>query len=371
MASRFRGSAFNHIEEQKVGVLITNLGTPDAPTPSALRRYLKEFLSDPRVVEIPRLIWLLILHLIILRIRPAKSAKTYASVWTDQGSPLAFHTRDQADKLRQQLQAQHGDNLVVDYAMRYGNPSITSAITSLCDQGVRKLLVLPLYPQYSGSTTASTFDAVAKDFASRRWLPELRFVNHYNSHPDYINALVNSIRAHWAKHGRAQKLVLSYHGVPQFYLHKGDPYHCECLATTRLIVEALELSPEDYITTFQSRFGKAEWLKPYTDATLKELAANGTKSVQVICPGFAADCLETLEEIEEENREYFMEAGGERYEYIPALNSSDEHIQTLSNIVNTHIQGWTIQPTGCTERQQTLQARSEQAKRCPHNKPRA
>lgn len=370
MASRFRSSAFNHLEEEKVGVLITNLGTPDAPTPSALRRYLGQFLSDPRVVEIPRLVWLIILHGIILRLRPARSAKAYASIWTDEGSPLAVHTQAQATKLQAKLQAQHGSNLVVDYAMRYGSPSLSSAIDRLCHQGARKLLVMPLYPQYSGSTSASTFDELARDFNTRRWIPELRFVTQYHTHPEYIKALVNSIKAHWKTHGQAEKLVLSYHGVPLFYLHKGDPYHCQCLATTRLIAEALDLKEDQYISTFQSRFGKAEWLKPYTDATLTELGVKGTKHVQVICPGFSADCLETIEEIDEENREYFLEAGGERFEYIPALNSSEEHINALAAMANNQLQGWTIPPTNDDERKAAIQKRSERAKTCPHNKPR-
>lgn len=369
MKSRFRSSVFNHSQEQKVGVLITNLGTPDAPTPKALRKYLAEFLSDPRVVEIPRIVWMIILHGIILRIRPARSAKNYASVWTERGSPLDFHTKDQAQQLQAKLQAEHGNNLVVDYAMRYGSPSITGAISRMCDQGVRKLLVMPLYPQYSGSTSASTFDALAKDFNRRRWIPELRFVNQYHTHPDYIEALVKSIQAHWQVNGRAEKLVLSYHGVPMFYLHKGDPYHCQCLTTTRLVAQALGLKEDEYITTFQSRFGKAEWLQPYTDATLKQLAADGTKHVQVICPGFSADCLETLEEIEEENREYFIDGGGERFEYIPALNSSDHHIHALYTLANNHLQGWDI-PRDTPERKQMLSDRDERAKKCPHNKPR-
>ena len=212
----------------------------------------------------------------------------------------------------------------------------------MLSQGVRKLVVLPLYPQYSASTTASTFDAIAKDFTKRRWLPELRFVNHYNDRPDYIKALANKVRAYWEEHGKADKLILSYHGIPKRYLLNGDPYHCECHKTSRLLAEELGLTHDEYMTTFQSRFGKAEWLKPYTDETMKSLPGNGVKSIQVMCPGFSADCLETIEEIGEENREYFMEAGGEKYEYIPALNSDEEHIDMLFGLVKENLHGWTV-----------------------------
>lgn len=334
--------SFTHHQEDKIGVIITNLGTPDAPTKQALKPYLKEFLSDPRVVEVPKLIWQLILRLVILNIRPARSAKAYATVWTDEGSPLMYHTKHQAEKLQASLKEELGDEVVVDFAMRYGNPAVADVTNKLLEQGVRKLLVLPLYPQYCASTTASTFDAIAKDFMKRRWLPDFRFVSHYHDREDYIEAIANSIKAHWEQHGRADKLLFSYHGIPLKYLTKGDPYHCECHKTTRLVAERLGLNKEEYMTTFQSRFGREEWLQPYTDMTLKGLPEKGVKKVQIICPGFSSDCLETIEEIGEENREYFIEAGGEDYQYIPCLNSEEPHINVLTQIVKENIAGWKV-----------------------------
>jgi ferrochelatase len=331
---------FDHDQLPQVGVLITNLGTPEAPTRKALRPYLKQFLSDPRVVEVPRLLWWFILNGIILNIRPSRSAKAYATVWTDRGSPLMFHTRDQAEKLQDALKAQLGDEVVVDFAMRYGSPSIDSVLERMLKGGVRKLLVMPLYPQYSGPTTGSTFDAIAADFTGRRWLPQLRFVSHYCDHPGYIAALAASIMEYRAEHGSADKLIFSYHGEPRRYLDQGDPYHCQCLKTTRLVAETLGLPEGQYMTTFQSRFGREEWLQPYTDETLKALPGEGVKSVQVICPGFSADCLETLEEIGVENRDYFVEAGGESYAYIPCLNSDPAHIEALSRLAAENLHGW-------------------------------
>ena len=331
---------FNHEQVPRVGVLLTNLGTPDAPERRALRRYLKEFLADPRVVEVPRLLWWFILHGVILNIRPARSAASYRKVWTERGSPLLFHTRDQAQALQAAMSREYGEQVIVEFAMRYGSPSISATLQGMLQRGVRKLLVMPLYPQYSGATTGSTFDALAADFTRRRWIPELRVISHYHDHPDYIRALADSVRAHRAQYGAAGKLLFSYHGVPQRYLDEGDPYHCECLKTSRLVAAELGLGEAEYLTTFQSRFGREEWLKPYTDVTLKSLPGQGVKAVQVICPGFAADCLETLEEVAVENREYFLEAGGERYEYIPCLNSSADHITALGNIARLHLQGW-------------------------------
>lgn len=348
---KFQGSpTFTHQQADRIGVLITNLGTPDAPTTSALRRYLKQFLWDPRVVEVPRPLWWLILNGVILNIRPPRSAKAYATVFTDEGSPLLFHTRNQATALSEALKKLGHEQLVVDFAMRYGNPSIDSVLQNMLDQGVRKLLVLPLYPQYSASTTASTFDAISQDFRKRRWLPELRFVTHYHDYQPFIRAAATRIRAHWDEHGRADKLMFSYHGVPKKYLLKGDPYHCECHKTSRLLAEELGLAQSDYLTTFQSRFGREEWLKPYTDETLKSLPDQGVKSVQVFCPGFSADCLETIEEIGEENREYFMHAGGERYEYISALNDRPEHIEALAELVLSNLAGWSA-PAADDQRQ--------------------
>ncbi len=331
---------FSHQQAPKIGVLITNLGTPEAPTTSALRKYLAQFLSDPRVVEMPRLLWKCILHGVILRIRPRRSAAAYQTVWTEEGSPLMVYTQQQYEGLSQSLKKKYGEHVVVKFAMRYGQPSIAQSIEAMQQDGVRQLLVLPLYPQYSAATTASTFDALADDFTQRRWLPDLRFISHYHDYPPYIEALAKSVEAHWETHGRADKLLMSYHGVPLRYLKNGDPYHCECYKTSRLLAERLGLSKDAYMTTFQSRFGREEWLKPYTDHTLKAFPEQGVKSVQVVCPGFSADCLETIEEIGEENREYFMAAGGERYEYIPALNASESHIDVLTQLVERHLQGW-------------------------------
>ncbi|MBR9828409.1 MAG: ferrochelatase [Oceanospirillales bacterium] len=350
----FRGvKDFKHSQQGLTGVLVTNLGTPDAPNTSALRRYLKEFLWDPRVVEVPRPIWWCILNGVILNIRPRRSAAAYREVWTDDGSPLLLHTRDQAEQLRERLKAQFGDQVMVEFAMRYGNPSISSVIERMQQAGVRRLLVLPLYPQYSGATTASTFDAVAEDFRKRRWLPELRMINHYHDFPPYIEALAASIERHWEANGRADKLLMSYHGVPKRYLLQGDPYFCECHKTSRLLAERLGLGEGEWMTTFQSRFGREEWLKPYTDHTLKAMPGEGIKSVQIVCPGFSSDCLETIEEIGQENRDYFMEAGGERYEYIPALNAEAQHIDALEQLVHQHLQGWsfavTEDPEKCRE----------------------
>jgi len=337
----FKGNKnFSHRQADKVGVLLVNLGTPEAPTPKALRKYLGEFLSDPRVVEIPRLLWLCILHGIILRIRPKKSAAAYKEVWTENGSPLMLHTVEQTHAIRERLRAEHGHNVVVECAMRYGEPSVASVLDTMMLEGCRKLVVLPMYPQYSGSTTGSVFDALAADFTQRRWLPHLRYVSSYHTDDAYIEALAASIEQHWEKHGRADKLVLSYHGVPKHFLHAGDPYHCQCHVTSRLLQARLGLNDDEIMTCFQSRFGKAEWLQPYLDQTMKTLPSQGIKSVQIVCPGFSADCLETLEEIAGENHEYFMEAGGERFEYIPALNARPEHIEALTKLIEKEARDW-------------------------------
>ncbi|WP_408034014.1 ferrochelatase [Teredinibacter purpureus] len=362
----YSGHVFDHGQTGKIGVLISNLGTPNAPTKKALRPYLKQFLADPRVVEFPRLLWWFILNGIILNFRPARSAKSYATVWTEEGSPLAVHTAAQAQKLAESLAESHGTELVVDWAMRYGSPSIADTVQKMLDKGVRKLVVLPLYPQYSAATTASTFDAIAADFTRRRWLPEFRFVTSYHDHPAYIEAIADSIREHWLTHERAEKLLFSYHGVPLNYLHKGDPYHCQCLATSRLVAQSLGLKDDEYLTTFQSRFGRQEWLKPYTDKTLIALAEEGITSVSVICPGFSSDCLETIEEIGEENRDYFLNAGGQHFDYIPALNSTPGHIQLLKRLVTDNLQGWLNANTG--ESQTTLQQRTERHDQCPFNR---
>ncbi len=318
------------------GVLITNLGTPAAPTAAALRPYLKQFLSDPRVVEIPRLVWMIILHGIILRVRPAKSAKLYQSIWMEGGSPLLVHSQNQRDKLQQQLE-QQGLNAKVKLAMRYGEPDLAKVMREFQQEGIRKVVALPLYPQYSGPTTGSTFDAISRELNQWRFVPQLHFINSYHDDPNYITALANSIREDIAANGMPEKLVLSYHGMPKQFFDNGDPYYCLCMKTSRLVVEQLGLDKDQVITSFQSRFGKAEWLKPYTDATLTELAEKGVKNVAVACPAFSADCLETLEEMVHENRDVFIEAGGEQYRYIAALNDRDDHIKMMVDLVKPYI----------------------------------
>ena len=318
------------------GILLCNLGTPDAPRPDELRRYLKEFLSDPRVVEIPRLLWWMILNLIILRIRPRRSAKLYQSVWTEAGSPLMLYSQGQVNAVKQRLAEKYGDIPVV-LGMRYGNPSIASAIKELTDQYVRDIIVLPLYPQYAGATTGSTFDAIAKTFTQLRWVPELQFINGYHKSEAYIEALCTTIKRHIDQHGHPDKFVFSYHGTPERYLKNGDPYHCFCHQTTRLVREKMGFDENQVMTTFQSRFGREPWLQPYTDNTLEQLPEDGVKHVAVICPGFSSDCLETIEEINMEGRESFMESGGEQFHYIPCLNDDPAHIDALVSILEKRL----------------------------------
>ena len=337
-------SDYQHDTAPRIGVLLTNLGTPDAPTTKALKPYLKEFLWDPRVVEVPRPIWWLILNGIILNTRPKRSAEAYRMVWSDRGSPLLAHLEDQVAGVSASLTSQHGDRFVVRGAMRYGSPAIADVLSEMFDTGIQQLVVLPLYPQYGGPTTGSTFDELSSDLTRRRWLPALRFISSYHDDPRYIGAVADSIRAHWEHHGRADKLILSYHGMPKRYLTEGDPYHCQCHKTSRLIGQALGLSEGEMITTFQSRFGREEWLQPYTDETLQTLPDDGVTAVQVVCPGFSADCLETLEEIGMENRDTFLEAGGSRYEYIPCLNAQSGHIEALTDLISDEIHGWLDNP---------------------------
>lgn len=331
---------FRHDSQMVTGVLITNLGTPDAPTSSALRRYLAQFLWDPRIVDVPRPLWWLILHGFILRVRPRRSAAAYRSVWTDEGSPLLSISNRQLDALRQELAQRLSGPVVVELGMRYGNPSIASGLEKLQAANARRVLVLPLYPQYSCSTTASTFDAVAQVVEKWRWVPELRFVNQYHDETGYIEALASSVRESWSNRQQPEKLLFSFHGTPKRFLTEGDPYHCHCHKTARLVAERLELADDQWQLTFQSIFGREEWLKPYTIDTLRELGSNGVKSVDVICPGFSADCLETIEEIGMENRDAFIDAGGETFTYIPALNDRSDHIQALAGLVQKHIAGW-------------------------------
>lgn len=328
-----------HGEPARIGVLLCNLGTPEAATTSALRRYLAEFLADPRVVEIPRLLWLPLLHGVILRTRPARSAAKYASIWTPEGSPLRVWTQKQTALLQGYL-GERGHRVLVRHAMRYGEPSVARALDELKAEGASRILVLPLYPQYSGTTTASVVDAVGAWSRRVRRLPELRFVLRFHDHPLYIEALARRVRGHWAQHGRPGKLLLSFHGVPRRTLTLGDPYHCECHKTARLLAERLGLADEDCLVTFQSRFGRAQWLQPYTEPTLRELARRGTGRVDVMCPGFVSDCIETLEEIAMEARAAFLESGGREFHYIPCLNDQHEWIAALAALAEQHLAGW-------------------------------
>jgi ferrochelatase len=342
--------AYTHGTPSRPGLLLANLGTPDEPTPAALRRYLAEFLWDPRVVEIPRPVWWLILHGVILRVRPAKSAAKYRAIWMPEGSPLLVHTRRQADLLRGYLGERlkraglPADGVPIEVGMRYGEPSVASALAKLRAAGVDRLLVLPLYPQYAASTTASVCDAVFAELGRMRFVPALRTVSTYHDDPGYIRALANQVGSHWEKSGRPDRLVMSFHGLPRFSLDKGDPYHCLCQKTGRLLAEELGLKADQYVVSFQSRFGRAEWLKPYTQPTLEALGKAGVASVDVVCPGFPSDCLETLEEIAIECRDAFLAAGGRQFRYIPCLNESPAWLSALTDLAMRHLQGWLVPP---------------------------
>ena len=341
----FLGSTENegHQRAELTAVVLVNLGTPDAPTPSALRRYLAEFLSDPRVVETPRWLWWLILHGVILRIRPARSARAYASVWTEQGAPLLTRSRALTDAVEVELRAALGSATpTVKLAMSYGNPNLRDVLEELRVQGLRRILVVPLYPQYSGSTTASVFDALSAQMRRWRWLPELRFVTDYYREPGYVAALAASVREHWQNQGRGERLMLSFHGIPARYLKAGDPYFCQCQVTARLLREALNLTEQELYVTFQSRVGREIWLQPYTDKTLVRWAAEGVRRVDVMCPGFAVDCLETTEEIADQNAHAFVKAGGERLAYIAALNHRPDHVSMLTHLIQRHLSGWPL-----------------------------
>ena len=340
MAYYFPEPPFRHDQPARVGILLINLGTPDAPTAQALRPYLKEFLWDRRVVEIPRPVWWLILNGIILNTRPKKSAEKYASIWRPEGSPLRHFTERQSQLLSQELGHRLAVPLLVDYAMRYGKPSVAEKIQAMKAQGVDQLLVVPLYPQYAASSTGSALDAVWQTLLHTRNPPQVRALRHFHDHPGYIDALRQSVEVHWAQHGRPDVLVMSFHGVPRRSLDLGDPYHCECLKSGRLLAESLGLVAEQYRITFQSRFGRAEWLQPYTDKTLEQLGRAKTKRVDILCPGFVADCLETLEEIAMEGKATFLNAGGGEFRHIPALNDRPFWIGTLADLVVPELSGW-------------------------------
>jgi ferrochelatase len=331
---------YSHGQATRAGILLINLGTPEAATAKALRPYLKEFLSDRRVVEIPRFIWWLILNGVILNTRPKKSAEKYASIWRPEGSPLKHFTARQAELLAAELARRGPQPIVVDYAMRYGQPSVGSRIQAMKALGVDRLLLLPLYPQYAASSTGSALDAAWHSLLRQRNPPEVRVLKHFHADAGYIAALKQSVQTYWAEHGQPDVLVMSFHGIPRRSLDLGDPYHCECQRTGRLLAEALHLAPEQYRVSFQSRFGRAEWLQPYTVATLEELGAKKTRRVDVICPGFIADCLETLEEIAMEGKASFLGAGGGDYRYIPALNDRPVWINALADLAMTQMGGW-------------------------------
>lgn len=323
----------------KTAILLVNLGTPVAPTPAAVKRYLREFLSDPRVVEIPRALWSPILHGVILNTRPRRSAARYAAIWMPEGSPLRVYTARQASLLQGLLGERLKAPLVVDYAMRYGEPSIGAVLAKLKAAQCERILVLPLYPQYAASTTATALDEVFACLARLRNLPAVRVVKHFHDHPAYVRALGDLAREHWRVHGRPEVLVMSFHGLPRYTLERGDPYHCECQKTARLLAEELALAEGAWQVAFQSRFGRAEWLQPYTASVLAELGRS-RRRVDVICPGFVSDCLETLEEMGIEGRSIFLGAGGKAFGLLPCLNDRPRWIEALAAIAREHLGGW-------------------------------
>ncbi|HMB55502.1 MAG TPA: ferrochelatase [Thermoanaerobaculia bacterium] len=343
---------FQHGEIPAVGVLLANLGTPEAPTAGALRPYLRQFLSDPRVIELPKLFWQTILNLFVLTRRPKESAKLYASVWTDEGSPLLVIAKQQRAAIAAALSERVGNPVHVALGMRYGEPSIAAAARELKEAGCRKILFFPLYPQYSATTTASTFDALAAELTTWRWVPELRTINGYCDEPAYVAALARSIREVWERDGREpERLLFSFHGIPLRYLENGDPYHCFCHKTARLTAEALGLEEDRWVVAFQSRFGREVWLQPYTDVTVRAMARAGIGSLDVVSPAFSADCLETLEELACLNKEFWEEAGGDgaNYRYLPCLNDRPDHVELLTGLVLRHTQGWTVPPAAWDE----------------------
>lgn len=340
--SRFSSADnFHHGQKERCGVLLVQLGTPSAPEPGPVRRYLKQFLSDPRVVEIPRIVWWPILNGIILRTRPRRSAAKYASIWTEGGSPLLVNTAAQA-KMTQGYLGDAGVDVVVSHAMRYGEPSIETQLAAMREQNVTRLLVVPMYPQFAGSTTATVFDEVTRVLRGWRNLPEVRFIRNFHHFKPYIKALATHIRKHWGNDGPPDKLLMSFHGVPRQTLLDGDPYHCECHATARWLADELQLPEDRWQISFQSRFGGAKWLEPYTDTTLKKLGEDGAKRIDVVCPGFVVDCLETLEEIAIEGRETYEESGGQGFSYIPCVNAEPVFVSALSELIKGHLHGWPV-----------------------------
>jgi ferrochelatase len=350
---------YSHGTQHRIGVLLINLGTPEAPTVKAVRAYLREFLSDPMVVEIPRIIWLPILHLFVLARRPSDSARRYAKVWMGEGSPLRVHTERQMQRLRGFIGERARQlPVVVDYAMRYGEPSIPGRLRELRALNCDRILLLPLYPQYSASTTASAFDVAFHALSAMRNQPAVRTVRSFHDHPGYIAALARSVREHWTRTRRPDVLIVSFHGMPRATLDLGDPYHCECQKTARLLAEALGLDEQQYRVTFQSRFGSAEWLKPYTAVVLTELGRRKTGRVDVVCPGFVSDCLETLEEIAIEGKAIFLNGGGREFHFIPCLNEREDWMHALTDIVVNNLVGWTDTATHETLEMSRLRALS-------------
>jgi len=351
---------FSHDRAPKVGVLLVNLGTPEAPTKPAVRRYLAEFLADPRVVEIPTIAWRPLLHGVVLRTRPARSAERYAAIWTKDGSPLAVHTNKQkvllSGYLSQRLKAQGlaADGVVVEYAMRYGTPGIGPQIERLRSASCERILVMPLYPQYAASTTGSVVDAVAAHLARTRRIPGLRIVDTFHDDPGYIAALAGVVNDYWTKHGQPEHLLLSFHGLPRRSLARGDPYHCYCRATARLLVRELGLESSQWTLAFQSRFGRGRWLEPYTAATLERLGKAKLRRLDVFTPGFVADCLETLEELAIGGKRTYRAAGGGDYDVIPCLNEHPRWIAALADVVLANLQGWLLPPPSVAEREATL-----------------
>lgn len=337
---------FEHGQPAALGVLVVNLGTPDAPTPRALRRYLQQFLSDPRVVELPRWLWWLALNLYILRVRPARSAALYRKIWAEHGSPLLLYSNDVTEAIREQMSARTSGPVAVELAMSYGNPSIDFALQKMYEQNVTRIAVLPLYPQYSGSTTGSAFEAITRALSKRRFVPELRFINHYHDAAGYIAALAASIRDFRDRFGRGERLLFSFHGLPRQMVDNGDPYLDQCQATARLVAGALDLEDGDWQIAFQSRVGRQEWLRPYTDETLRQWGKEKMDKVDVVCPGFAVDCLETLEEIAMRYAHLFASSGGGELRYIPALNARGDHVAFLSHLIENNVENWLEASTG-------------------------
>ncbi|MDX1632763.1 MAG: ferrochelatase [Thermoanaerobaculia bacterium] len=351
----------SHRQSPAVGILVANLGTPDEPTAPALRRYLRPFLSDPRVIELPKWKWLPILNLFVLTRRPKESAALYREIWTEEGSPLLLYTETIASEIEERLREGIGPAVHTAVGMRYGEPSLRGALRELAEKGCRKILVFPLYPHYSGTSTASVFDAVFDELKAWRWVPELRTIQGYHDEEGYLDALAASIRERWEADGTPDRLLLSFHGIPLRYFRNGDPYYCHCQKTGRLLRERLDWPEEKTLVTFQSLFGKEEWLKPYTDVTVGRLGREGLGRLDVACPGFAVDCLETLEEIDGLNRKIFLDAGGGEFRFVPCLNDREDHLEFLTGLARRHLRGWEQVSAG----EETLAAeeRAERARR--------